>query len=1077
MADSIANLILRIISQKGQATSDVDELAASLEALDHTKATAEAGVDTEKGSFDQLQLELDKFDHKDVKAKAGVDTKDGEAQLQLFTHSLENLASKSYTGKFFSAGDIGQFTQPFGQGQQLSMDVGLDKNGVAKTEAEVVALHEQLQLELDANKLEIKTDVDTSKIDETERAASTLVNALGTLSQAGGQVGGALSGLGDNLSKVGFNLGAFSVRLTPVVAGALALAVVIGVSLVAALASVAASAVLAAGALGAMGVAFLGALGPIAALAIPVALAFGKVISALTQSQTSNTAATRANTVAQQQAIQAQSVARAYAEQRASAEQALTLAVQNAATARAAAYREEQDAIQAVKDAVLALNDAEDAAAQSKLDFEKAKQALIDFRSQLGLTKKDFDVFFNAFKDVGFDPTKLNAQLKKVKFDGVVPPDQELQLEQLILNVKKARDGEADSTNAVTKAQTTLNRARQDEQPFLKEGILGSKNYQAALAGVASAQKNLTQLESDHAFQLQQTAKLNALNAASAATAASKTAGLTAEEKKLYDVLKLVIGAFNQAFGPAVNAVLDGFIAGFKTLGPLVSGLKGPMTDLGKAMGASITDFFKILTGPSSQKLFLGMIEGAKQLLPYVNKIFAPMLDLMGKIATAAMPLLIVGFQSIAGWLQGIDKSTGIKDISNFIQKNLVPALNAWVKLALQLIPAFFQFIIDIAPQGEKFLGWVTEVAKQFLAWASSKKGMDQIRDFFSKAVPAAITFLKAFGAIVGFFLSIPKWVYIAVAAFAALVAVFIAASAAIALLTSPIGLIILAVAALAAGLIWAYHHIAFMKDALDAIGNAFKAALSFKWVGPALDWIKNAFNNIINFLKGLPGKFLQWGKDIIDFLWKGIQQTGFDIKNGSFYKEITWLINFLVGLPDKFFNWGKDIISGLWNGIKSVSLDVWGWITGAFNDTLKFLEGLPDKMFNLGWNLIQGLFNGIKSIGSKIGDFLKGLIPGPLKSFFKIFSPSKLMMDIGMNIGKGLEVGIEASGKGVQRAAMNNLVFPVAAAAGATGSRSGITIQNQNVNLPAAPGYDQMGDPRHQAALFAREMQRRGWR
>jgi hypothetical protein len=157
--------------------------------------------------------------------------------------------------------------------------------------------------------------------------------------------------------------------------------------------------------------------------------------------------------------------------------------------------------------------------------------------------------------------------------------------------------------------------------------------------------------------------------------------------------------------------------------------------------------------------------------------------------------------------------------------------------------------------------------------------------------------------------------------------------------------------------------------------------------------------------------------------------------------------------------------------------LDVWGWITGAFNDTLKFLEGLPDKMFNLGWNLIQGLFNGIKSIGSKIGDFLKGLIPGPLKSFFKIFSPSKLMMDIGMNIGKGLEVGIEASGKGVQRAAMNNLVFPVAAAAGATGSRSGITIQNQNVNLPAAPGYDQMGDPRHQAALFAREMQRRGWR
>jgi hypothetical protein len=56
---------------------------------------------------------------------------------------------------------------------------------------------------------------------------------------------------------------------------------------------------------------------------------------------------------------------------------------------------------------------------------------------------------------------------------------------------------------------------------------------------------------------------------------------------------------------------------------------------------------------------------------------------------------------------------------------------------------------------------------------------------------------------------------------------------------------------------------------------------------------------------------------------------------------------------------------------------------------------------------------------------------------------------------------------------ALNTGRIPAAAAAGAGGA-GGMHIEHQHVNLPAAPGHDQLGDPRHQAVMFAREMKRR---
>jgi len=80
----------------------------------------------------------------------------------------------------------------------------------------------------------------------------------------------------------------------------------------------------------------------------------------------------------------------------------------------------------------------------------------------------------------------------------------------------------------------------------------------------------------------------------------------------------------------------------------------------------------------------------------------------------------------------------------------------------------------------------------------------------------------------------------------------------------------------------------------------------------------------------------------------------------------------------------------------------------------------------------------------------------------------------MGAQVGKGFELGITASAGRVATASARTFSAPVIAATSGA-AQQGFTIQNQTVNLPAAPGHDQLGDPRVQAELFAREMARRG--
>jgi hypothetical protein len=234
---------------------------------------------------------------------------------------------------------------------------------------------------------------------------------------------------------------------------------------------------------------------------------------------------------------------------------------------------------------------------QAALNVQKADQALKKFRKDAGLAGEEFDVMFKTFKDVSFDPSRINAALAQVGGDGIggggaLDAEKKLELKQLILDAKQARLDEKDAIDGVSDSERDHKRAVEDAIPFQQKGIDGSKSYAAALDGIADAQRNLNRLEADRRFDLEQQKIKEAADAAG---------GLNAEQKKLLGQVKKLIVAFKYAFGPAGQALLDGFMSGLSTLGGSLGKLRNPLTNLGKAMGNTFRDFFKVLSGKDAQ--------------------------------------------------------------------------------------------------------------------------------------------------------------------------------------------------------------------------------------------------------------------------------------------------------------------------------------------------------------------------------------------------------------------------------------------------------------------------------------------
>lgn len=150
----------------------------------------------------------------------------------------------------------------------------------------------------------------------------------------------------------------------------------------------------------------------------------------------------------------------------------------------------------------------------------------------------------------------------------------------------------------------------------------------------------------------------------------------------------------------------------------------------------------------------------------------------------------------------------------------------------------------------------------------------------------------------------------------------------------------------------------------------------SQKWAGFKENWDK-AWNSLVDTVKNIPKKMLEYGKNIVDGLIKGINQ-GIEIAKktvGGLAKAI--LDKFTGDLdihsPSKVFvDYGSYIVQGLANGITG-SL---GYVNDAMNKLVDATKLKGEEMANYGidcgTNYVNGIISGLDSKWTELDNNLK---------------------------------------------------------------------------------------------------------
>ena len=124
-------------------------------------------------------------------------------------------------------------------------------------------------------------------------------------------------------------------------------------------------------------------------------------------------------------------------------------------------------------------------------------------------------------------------------------------------------------------------------------------------------------------------------------------------------------------------------------------------------------------------------------------------------------------------------------------------------------------------------------------------------------------------------------------------------------------------------------------------------------------------------------------------------------------------LVNDMTVWGDKIGSAFNSGVQGSTSGIGSIADRISSGIRSGF-------AGLPDYLRGVGYNAGEGLYDGLASWGGSLNQLARSIansVSSTLRNVLQIRSPSKVMEQIGMYTGEGIEVGLEKSAAGIYSA------------------------------------------------------------
>jgi hypothetical protein len=270
----------------------------------------------------------------------------------------------------------------------------------------------------------------------------------------------------------------------------------------------------------------------------------------------------------------------------------------------------------------------------------------------------------------------------------------------------------------------------------------------------------------------------------------------------------------------------------------------------------------------------------------------------------------------------------------------------------------------------------------------------------------------------------------------------------------NPILLVVVAIAALVASIIWAYKNVQWFHDAVDALGDVFQLVFGsiLAVVQGVWNWVKDNWPLLLAVLTGPIGMAVL----IITTYWDQIKAVVMGVFNwitdhwqlllaiflGPFvglvaYVVSNWdsitakaravvdaIVGFFGGLGEKLvapFRTAVDWVRNFFGGLADKVGEVVTSAKGKIGELVTAIAELPKKivdafgnagklLYDVGRQIIQGLIDGIKNMAGAAAGAVKdvaGSLVGGAKSMLHIGSPSKVFYGIGQDIDRGLANGI----------------------------------------------------------------------